>query len=146
MVAHNIVVLFGKGKNKMREILEIGQRASFSKTITEADAGITGDFICVYVSQEKAEKSVFGIRVAHGMLVGSLISTVLGMRLPGEGTIYLEQNLKFKRPVYYSDTVTAEVAVSGILNEDKGIYRLDTVITNQRGQTTHEGYATVKYI
>lgn len=133
----------------MQGLLEIGQSASFSKTITESDvygfAGITGDFNSVHVNQEKAEKSIFGKRVAHGMLVGSLISTVLGTKLPGEGTIYLEQDLKFKRPVYYGDTVTAEVTVSEIINEDKGVYRLDTVITNQMGQTTHEGYAVVKY-
>lgn len=133
----------------MRTIL-LGESAYFSKTITEFDvygfAGIVGDFNTVHINQLEAGKSVFGRRVAHGMLVGSLISTVLGTKLPGEGTIYLEQNLKFKRPVYFGDTVTAKVTVSEIINSEKGIYKLDTIITNQFEKVTHEGYAIIKYI
>lgn len=130
--------------------LEIGQTESFSKTISEMDvygfAGIVGDFNPVHINEEVAQKSIFGKRIAHGMLVGSLISTVLGMRLPGEGTIYLEQNLKFKAPVFLGDTVTATVRVVDIVNRDKGIYRLETNITNQQNVITHEGYAIVKYV
>ena len=74
--------------------LIVGQNASFSKTITESDvynfAGLVGDFNDVHINQVAAEKSMFGKRIAHGMLVGSFISTVLGMYLPGPGTIYLE--------------------------------------------------------
>lgn len=133
----------------MRQIT-VGESASFSKTITETDvygfAGIIGDFNSVHVNKVEAQKSIFGDRVAHGMLVGSLISTVLGTKLPGEGTIYLEQNLKFRKPVFYGDTVTATATVSEIVNDDKGIYKLETTITNQNGQITHEGYAIVKYM
>lgn len=129
--------------------LEIGQSESFSKTISESDvygfAGIVGDFNPVHVNKVVAGQSMFGKPIAHGMLVGSLISTVLGMKLPGEGTIYLEQNLKFCKPVFYGDTVTAKVTVTDIINEQKGIYKLDTFITNQSGEITHEGYAVVKY-
>lgn len=129
--------------------MELGQSASFSKTISEADvymfAGLTGDFNSVHVNQIKAEESMFGKRIAHGMLGGSLISTVLGMYLPGPGTIYLEQNLKFKRPVYFGDTITATVTLTDVLNQEKNIYRLSTIITNQAGAVTTEGYAVVKY-
>lgn len=128
----------------------IGQSANISKTISESDvysfAGITGDFNGVHVNEIIARKSIFGKRVAHGMLVGSLISAVLGTKLPGEGTIYLEQNLQFLKPVYFGDTVTATVTVSEILNEEKGIYKLETVIENQDGHMTHRGYAIVKYL
>lgn len=130
--------------------LEIGQTDSFSKTISEMDvygfAGIVGDFNPVHINEEVAKTSIFGKRIAHGMLVGSLISTVLGTKLPGEGTIYLEQNLKFKKPVFLGDTVTATVRVVDIINKDKGIYRLETIVTNQQDIMTHEGYAIVKYI
>lgn len=131
------------------QILEIGKTASFAKTITEYDiytfAGVTGDFNPVHVNEEEAKKSVFGHRIAHGMLTGSLISTVLGNKLPGEGTVYLEQNLRFTAPVYIGDTCTASVTVMEVLNQEKGIYRLETKVANQNGQTVSEGYAVVKY-
>ena len=130
--------------------LEIGQMASFSKTISETDvyqyAGIVGDFNPVHINEEAARQSFFGRRIAHGMLVGSLISAVLGNKLPGEGTIYLEQNLKFKKPVFFGDTVTAIVRVSDVINESKGIYKLETQIFNQQNILTHDGYAVVKYL
>jgi 3-hydroxybutyryl-CoA dehydratase len=130
--------------------LEIGQSSSFSKTISESDvygfAGIVGDFNPIHINAEAAKSSIFGQRVAHGMLVGSLISTVLGTKLPGEGTIYLEQQLNFRNPVYFGDTVTTIVTVNEIINPDKGIYKLDTKIVNQNDDITHEGYAVVKYI
>lgn len=132
-----------------KQILEIGRTASFAKTITEHDiyayAGLTGDFNSVHVNEEEAKKSVFGHRIAHGMLTGGLISTVLGNKLPGDGTVYLEQNLKFKAPVYIGDTCTACVKVAEILNREKGIYKLETKVVNQDGQTVSEGYAVVKY-
>lgn len=132
-----------------KQILEIGRTASFAKTITEHDiyayAGLTGDFNPVHVNEEEAKKSVFGHRIAHGMLTGGLISTVLGNKLPGEGTIYLEQNLKFTAPVYIGDTCTACVKVAEILNREKGIYKLETEVVKQNGQVVSEGYAVVKY-
>lgn len=127
--------------------IQVGQCASFSKTISESDvygfAGLVGDFNEVHIDRIKAEKSMFGARIAHGMLVGSLISTVLGTKLPGTGTVYIEQNLKFKKPVYFNDTVTATVTVSEVINEVKGIYKLETVIMNQDMDTVVEGYAVV---
>ena len=129
--------------------IEIGQSASFSKTISESDvygfAGLVGDFNSVHIDQVEAEKSIFGARIAHGMLVGSLISTVLGMKLPGPGTVYLEQNLKFIKPIYIGDTATATATISEIINERKGIYKLDTIIMNQKNEIVTNGYAIVMY-
>ncbi|MEY8468011.1 MaoC family dehydratase [Faecalibaculum rodentium] len=130
-------------------VLKIGQSESFSKTISESDvynfAGITGDFNSAHVNKVAAENGLFGERVAHGMLTASLISTVLGTRLPGPGTIYLGQNLNFKRPVFFGDTVTATATVTEILNDKKGTYKLETVLTNQNGEIVTDGFATVLY-
>ena len=130
-------------------MLIIGEEAFFTKTITEYDvysfAGITGDFNSVHVNDVYAKQSMFGKRIAHGMLVGSFISTVLGQRLPGPGTIYLEQNLKFLKPVYIGDTVTAKVKVKEIIKEEKGIYSLETTVINQDDIIVADGYAVVKY-
>ena len=70
---------------------------------------------------------------------------MIGTKLPGEGTIYLEQNLKFEKPVYIGDTCTAEVSVVDVIKEDKGIYKLDTSVKNQNDETVISGYAIVKY-
>ncbi|SFT33502.1 3-hydroxybutyryl-CoA dehydratase [Lachnospiraceae bacterium XBD2001] len=130
-------------------MLEVGQTGSFSKTITESDiytfAGLTGDFNSVHIDETAAEKSVFKKRIAHGMLTGSFISTVLGTKFPGPGTIYLEQNLKFLKPVYIQDTVTATVVLEEVLNPDKGIYRLKTTVTNQNDEIVSDGTAVVLY-
>lgn len=98
------------------EDLSIGQSASFAKTISEADivlfTAVSGDTNPVHINQDYAEKTQFKGRVAHGMLTASLISTVLGTRLPGPGTIYMGQNLRFTAPVPMGSTVTATVTVS----------------------------------
>lgn len=136
-------------ENMKKQVLAVGSEASFTKTITEYDiytfAGITGDFNSVHVNEEAAKESSFGHRIAHGMLTGGLISAVLGTKMPGEGTVYLEQNLKFTAPVYIGDTCTASVRVTEILNEEKGIYKLDTKVVNQDGTVVSDGYAVVKY-
>lgn len=125
----------------------IEQNRSFSKTITEYDvynfAGICGDFNPVHVNNEEAKKSIFNGRIAHGMLVSSFISTVLGMYLPGPGTIYLNQKLSFKRPVYIGDTITAKVTIKDI-NKDKGIATLKTIVFNQENIVVVDGEAVVK--
>lgn len=129
--------------------IQIGQTAYFAKTISEFDvygfAGLTGDFNCVHVNQIEAEKNIFRNRIAHGMLVGSFISTVLGTKLPGVGTIYLEQNLSFKKPVYIGDTVTARATVLEVLNDAKGIYKMETIVVNQKDEIVVDGYAIVQY-
>ena len=125
--------------------LHIGQKASFSKTILGADihnfAGIIGDFNPVHVNKVEAEKSRFGKQIAHGMLCSSLISTVLGTQLPGKGTIYLEQSLKFCSPVYIGDTITAEVSLEELLPKNRALFK--TVAYNQDDTIVIDGNATV---
>ncbi|SFU85125.1 MaoC family dehydratase [Butyrivibrio sp. M55] len=126
----------------------IGDMAKVSKTISESDiysfAGISGDFNPVHVNSVEASKSVFGRQIAHGFLVGSLISNCIGMKLPGDGTIYMEQDMKFLKPVYIGDTVTACVKVSEIINEKKNVLKLATTVLNQNNDIVIDGYAVVK--
>ena len=126
--------------------LSIGQKASFAKTITETDiclfAGVSGDINPAHLNEQYASQTFFKGRIAHGMLSASLISAVLGVQLPGTGTIYLGQDLKFTKPVRFGDTVTATCTVSEILME-KNIVKLDTTCTNQNGEVVIKGTATV---
>ena len=125
---------------------KIGDRASRTKTIEDKDirqfAEVSGDTNSVHLDDEAAAKSVFGRRVAHGMLTASLISAVLGNELPGVGSIYMGQELRFKAPVFIGDTITASVEVTNI-REDKGIITLRTICTNQDGKIVVDGEATV---
>lgn len=123
-----------------------GMRASFSKTISEADvygfAGITGDFNPLHVNEQRAKGELFGERIAHGMLSASFISTVIAMQLPGPGTVYLSQNVKFLKPVKFGDTITATVEIEEL--QDRGRARLHTYVKNQRQETVVDGDALVK--
>ena len=105
------------------EDIYVGQSASFSKTITEADivlfSGVSGDFNPVHVNEEYAKTTMFKARIAHGMISGALISSVLGMKLPGPGCIYVSQSMKFKAPVFIGDTVKAQVEVISLVPERK---------------------------
>ncbi|MCV6590919.1 MAG: MaoC family dehydratase [Marinobacterium sp.] len=100
------------------EDLEVGMSASYAKTISEADvymfAGISGDNNPVHVNEEYAKTTVFEKRIVHGMFSAALISTVAGTRLPGPGAIYVDQQIKFKAPVYIGDTAQATVTVKEI--------------------------------
>src|SRR3712207_3618923 len=126
--------------------LEVGQTADFTKTVTEADvvmfAGITGDLNPAHVDQVWAEASRFGGRIAHGMLSAGFISTVLAMKLPGPGTIYLQQSLRFTKPVKIGDTVTARVEVLETIPQKRRV-RLATTVANHHGETVIEGEAVV---
>lgn len=126
--------------------IKIGDSATVQKTITETDvymfAGITGDFNPAHVNEVYASGTRFKKRIAHGILTSGLISTVLGMHLPGTGTIYLGQNLKFTAPTYIGDTIEAKAVVREIKAE-KCIVVLDTTCTNQDGVVVVEGQATV---
>ena len=105
-------------------------------------AGITGDLNPAHINQVEAEKTMFKGRIAHGMLTAGLISAVLGMHLPGPGTIYLAQELKFLAPVRIGDTVKAQVEVIEIIEEKKRV-KLKTTCTNQEGTLVLDGVATV---
>lgn len=126
--------------------MKIGDNASFTKTITDTDiylyAGISGDFNPAHVNQVEAEKGMFGKRIAHGMLSAGLISAVLGTMLPGPGTIYMGQELRFTKPVFVGDTITATITVAELIPE-KNRAKLDTVCTNQNGEVVIKGVATV---
>lgn len=125
-------------------MIKIGDEASFSKTMTEFDvysfAGITGDFNPVHTNRIAAENSRFGRQICHGMLVSSFISTVLGMRCPGPGTIYLEQSMRFEKPVYIGDTITAKVKVVDI---QQRVATLRTTVVNQDEVVVIAGSAKV---
>ncbi len=124
----------------------IGRKASFSKTVTEHDiytfAGVSGDFNPVHVNEEFAKKTPFKGRIAHGILGASFISTVLGTIMPGIGTVYLGQELRFTGPVRIGDTLTATAEVAE-KRDDKKIVIMKTVVTNQKGEKVIDGKATV---
>lgn len=126
--------------------LKIGDSASFQKTITADDierfAELTGDRNPVHLDDDFARRTRFGRRIAHGMLGASLISAALAQELPGPGTIYLSQTLRFEAPVYPGDTITARVEVTGV-RQDRPIVTLATTCTNQRGEVVISGEAVV---
>jgi 3-hydroxybutyryl-CoA dehydratase len=128
------------------EDLKEGMNATFAKTITEADivlfAGASGDNNAVHTNEEFAQTTAFKGRIAHGMLTASVISAAIAGRLPGPGTIYLAQNLRFKAPVRPGDTVRATVTVKELIPE-KGRVVLTTVCTVQ-GKVVIDGDALVK--
>ena len=125
--------------------LHPGMSASIAKTVTEADiilfAGVSTDVNPAHLDEEYAKGTMFGGRIAHGMLSASFISAVLGAHLPGPGTIYLAQTLKFKAPVRPGDTVKTTVTVKEVVAAKKRVI-LDTV--SKVGETVViEGEATV---
>lgn len=126
--------------------LEVGQEATFTKTVTEADvtlfAGVTGDMNPLHVDRVAAEESRFGGRVAHGLLAAGFVSAVLGTRLPGPGCIYLGQTLRFTAPVRIGDTVTAHVEIEELDSDDRRA-RLSTTCSLQDGTRVLEGEADV---
>jgi len=126
--------------------MQIGQTASFGKTITETDsylyAAVTGDMNPAHTNHEYAKNTVFKERIAHGMISGGLISTVLGMHLPGPGCIYISQTLKFLAPVRFGDTITATAEVIE-KNVEKNRVVLKTSCVNQDGKIVTEGEAVI---
>ena len=127
------------------EDLSVGMNATFAKTITEADivmfAGASGDNNAVHINEEFAQTTPFKGRIAHGMLTASVISAAIAGRMPGPGTIYMGQNLRFKAPVRPGDTVHATVTVRELFPE-KGRVSLTTVCT-VNGKVVIEGDALV---
>ncbi len=128
------------------EQFSVGQSASFSKTVTEHDvytfAGVTGDFNPAHVDEVYASGTSFKKRIAHGMLSAGLVSAVLGTKLPGPGSIYAGQTLKFLAPVYIGDTITATATVKEVIAERRRLI-LTTECTNQEGVTVLSGEATI---
>ena len=131
---------------KTYDELEIGEQATFTKTITETDvylfAGISGDFNPLHVNEEYAKQTSFGARIAHGGVTESLIAPVLGTKLPGLGTIAVEITSRFKAPTFFGDTITAKACVVEKL-ETKRWIKLAVSWTNQEGNVVAEGEAIV---
>lgn len=130
---------------KTYDELNIGDSGSFEKTLCESDvylfAGITGDFNPAHINEKESLRTKFGGRIVHGMLTGSLISTVIGTKMPGTGTIYLKQDLEFLKAVRLGDTVRAEVEVMEKL--EKGRVKLRTRCYNQNDELVIDGDAIV---
>jgi len=126
--------------------IQVGDSAEFSKTVSESDvylyAGVTGDLNPAHINEAYAEKTFFKTRIAHGMLTAGFISAILGVHLPGPGTIYLKQELKFLAPVRMGDTITARAEVIEVTT-DKNRVRLKTTCTNQDGTRVLDGEAMV---
>jgi len=126
------------------EIL-VGQYASFTKTITETDvysfAGITGDFNPIHINRVYAQGTRFGKPIVHGMLISSLFSTVFCMKLPGEGAIYISQDINFKAPVFIDDTITATVTV--LEKSEKGRVLFKCTAFNQDDRIVVDGSAVL---
>jgi len=131
-------------EGKSIQELKIGDLAQTSKTITESDielfAKATGDFNPVHLDQAYAEKTPFKGRIAHGLLSVGLFSAILGNILPGHGTIYLSQEVKFLAPVKIGDTITARVEVME-LTPEKNRAKFRTTCTNQDGKLVVDGFA-----
>src|SRR5579859_7278354 len=127
-------------------MLEIGQRATYSKTATDADIllflAISGDNNPIHIDEEAAKKSRFGRRIVPGIWSAGLISALMATKLPGPGSIYLNQTLSFRKPVFPGDTITATAEITAI-RQSKGIITLKTTCTNQTGEVVVEGEAIV---
>ena len=131
-------------ERKSIDKLKVGDSAQISKKITETEiadfARVTGDFNPVHLDQAYAEKTIFKGRIAHGLLSVGIISTILGNILPGHGTIYLSQEVKFLAPVRIGDTITAKVEVMERIPE-KNRVKFRTTCINQEGKIVVDGTA-----
>ncbi|ATO47426.1 hypothetical protein C5L30_000093 [Companilactobacillus farciminis] len=128
--------------------LKVGMTGVMTKQVTEDDvdtfARVTGDYNPMHVDEEFAEKTQFHKRIAHGMLSAGLISACIGNKMPGPGAIYLNQTLRFNKPVYFGDVLVATVKVERI--DQKAHFQiatLSTIVTNQNGDVVTEGEAQI---
>ncbi len=131
---------------KTIEELHVGDTAEFTKTISESDiylfAGVTGDLNPAHINESYARNTFFKTRIAHGMLLAGFISGVIGMKLPGPGSIYIRQELKFLAPARIGDTITARVEVTQMQSEKNRI-TLRTTCTNQENTLVMDGEAMI---
>ncbi len=133
----------------MKKNIKVGDKASLSRVFTEKDvikySEISTDTNPIHLDEGYASSTVFGKRIVHGMLVASMFSALIGVELPGEGSIYLGQSLSFKAPVSIGDQVTASVEIVRI-RDDKPIVTLRTICINNEGLVLIEGEAVVKFM
>lgn len=127
---------------------EIGQTATIEKTLDKqtvvAFASVSEDYNPIHLDEDFAKTTQFERPIVHGMLASSLISGLLASKVPGAGSIYLGQSLKFLRPVFVGETVTAKVEVTSV-REDKPIAVISTQVLNANGEVAVDGEATVMY-
>jgi 3-hydroxybutyryl-CoA dehydratase len=125
----------------------IGQKTQFSRTVTETDiilfAGLSGDYNPIHVDKEYASNTFFRERISHGLLTASFFSRLLGMHLPGPGSVYVSQTLFFTKPVYIGDTITACGEVLA-LDEGKRLITVKTTCINQNGEIVLDGEGVMK--
>ncbi len=130
---------------KTRPTLSVGDSGRFTKTIDEQDvfefADASGDHNPLHIDEEYARRSVFGRRIAHGILTAGIISTVLGSEIPGLGTVFVELHIQFLKPVFIGDTVTATAYVMEIINPKR--VRLLVACVNAKGEDVAIGNAVV---
>ena len=128
--------------------MKVGDTAVHAFTVSDeivrGFAELTGDRNPIHLDEEFAQSTRFGRRIAHGMIVASQISAVIGNTLPGPGTIYLSQSLQFLAPVFVGDIVTTRVTVISV-KEGKPIATLETICENQRGEAVLKGEAVVLF-
>lgn len=108
-------------------------------------AKLSGDKNPIHINQEYAQNSIFGKTIVHGIYVASLFSKILGNNLPGEGTIYLGQTLKFTKPIFVNEKVKIEVIIVNI-REDKPIITLRTICYNSNNEIALDGEAVMKML
>lgn len=125
--------------------LKIGDKTQFSKSISEEEvimfAKISGDDNPIHLDEEYAKNSIFKQKIVHGFLVGSLISAAIGKNLPGNGTIYLNQSMKFLAPVFINEVITAYIEVLDFPKGNQVV--LSTICKNQDQKIVIEGTALV---
>lgn len=127
--------------------LFVGQSASISRRFTTEDV-VTFSDMCmdknpVHLDKDFAKNSFFGDRIVYGYLTASLFSGVIGSILPGTGSIYLNQNMNFRKPVYHGELITATCTIVN-LREDKPILTMETVCKNEKGEVVVDGTALIK--
>jgi 3-hydroxybutyryl-CoA dehydratase len=124
------------------KVLKVGDKTSMKKSITEQDifriAELIGDYNPVHIDEDFAMSTRFKGRIAHGELITGLISALVGNILPGHGSIFISQNVRFLKPARPNDTITATVEIVSI-REDKPIIHLNATCTNQNDQVILEG-------
>ena len=134
-----------QSSNTPYDVLEVGQTASYSKTVSERDiqlfAEVSGDHNPVHLDAEYAATTMFKERIAHGMFSGALISAAVACTLPGPGTIYLGQIMKFTRPVKLGDTLTVRLEILEKLPKNR--VRIATRVFNQNEEQVVDGEAEV---
>lgn len=132
--------------NKTYSEINIGDKAHYTKCLSEEDvllfARVSGDVNPVHLDEDFAKSTPFGGRIAHGIWSASLVSAAIATELPGPGSIYLGQNLQFKRPVFINDTLTVELEIKEKIDKRQRVI-IDCKVSNQKNQVVLTGEADV---